>query len=166
MSVTDDHVPAAQHRSDGVPPRSGQLSPPRGLSWWQAIAAAAVGATVVNLLILLVGRAAGASFELVDGAALHAVTFGGVITSSAVPLVIGTVLATLLSVWWPGFLRLAQIVGGGLALVSVAGPLLADTDTATRLALAAMHVVVGVAVVLSLEAIRRRTSTGTRSTTR
>lgn len=165
MSITDDHVPT-QARADGAPPRSGQLSPPRGLSWWQAIVAAAAGATVVNLLILLIGRAAGASFELIDGAALHAVTVGGVITSSAVPLVIGTVLATLLGLWWPGFLRLAQVVGGGLALASVAGPLMADTDTATRLALAAMHVVVGVAVVLSLEAIRRRARTGTRSAAR
>ena len=33
---------------------------------------------------------------------------------------------------------------------------MADTDGGTRLALALMHVVLGVAVVLSLEALRRR----------
>jgi hypothetical protein len=36
-----------------------------------------------------------------------------VITSSVAPLVVGTVLATLLSLWWPHFIRLAQVIGGG-----------------------------------------------------
>lgn len=163
MSTTESHTPTAEARAHGTPSRSGHLAQRRGLSWWPAIGAAAVAATAVNLLILLIGRVGGASFELVDGAALHAVTVGGVLTSSVVPLVIGTVLATLLGLWWPGVFRLAQFVGAGLALLTVAGPLMADTDTGTRLALAAMHVVVGVAVVLSLEAIRRRTSTTARS---
>ena len=48
-------------------------------------------------------------------------------------------------------------VGAGyrwrLALLSVARPLMADTDSGTRLALAVMHVVVGAAVVRRLEAI-------------
>ncbi len=149
---TSDHT-TTQVGSAGPTPRSGRRVPPQGLNWWQAIAAAAVVATIVNLLILLIGRAAGASFELVDGAGLHAVTAVGVITSSAVPLVIGTLLATLLGLWRPGFIRAAQVVGGGLALLSVAGPMMADTDTGTQLALAAMHVIVGVAVVLSLEPI-------------
>ncbi|MGH3903041.1 MAG: DUF6069 family protein [Pseudonocardiaceae bacterium] len=156
MSTTD-HTANDQARSDGALHQSGLRAPRLGLSWWQAIAAAAVAATVVNLLILLIGRAAGASFEYVDGAGLHAVTVSGVITSSAVPLVIGTVLATLLGLWWPGFIRVAQVVGGGLALLTVAGPMMADTGTGTQLALAAMHVIVGVAVVLGLEPIWRWT---------
>jgi hypothetical protein len=49
------------------------------------------------------------------------------------------------------------VVGGLLALLSVAGPTLAATDSGTRLALALMHLVVGAAAVLALEAIRRRT---------
>ena len=68
---------------------------------------------VVNPLILLIGRPAGASLGLVDGASLHAVTAVDVITSSVAPLVVGTVLATLLSLWWPHFIRLAQVIGGG-----------------------------------------------------
>jgi hypothetical protein len=147
MSTTD-HVTTGQPRSDGATRQ--------GVNWWQAIIAGTVAATVVNLLILLVGRALGASFELLDGASVHAVTVGGVISSSVVPLVAGTVVAALLGLWWPGFVRLAQVVGGGLALLSVAGPMMAVGGTGTRLALAAMHVVVAVAVVLTLEPIWRR----------
>ena len=49
----------------------------------------------------------------------------------------------------------AQVIGGGLALLTVVGPMMANADSGTRLALAMMHVVLGVAVVLSLEAILR-----------
>ena len=57
----------------------------------------------------------------------------------------------------PGDARVGQAVGGLLALLSVAGPMMAVTDSGTRIALALMHVVVGVAAVAALEVIRRRT---------
>lgn len=128
---------------------------PAVLDWWQALGLAAVGATVVNLGVLGVAALAGASLELTDRGAVHAITAGGVIFSSVVPLLVGAALAVLLARWWAPVLRAAQVVGGGLALVSVAGPLLADTDGGTRAALALMHIVVGVAVVVGLESVRR-----------
>ena len=146
MSTTEHVTEQAGHRSE-------RLS--RGLNWWQAIGAAAIGATIVNLLILFLPRAGGGSLELIDAGSVHVVRAVDVINASVVPLVVGTALAALLARWWPGFLRLGQVIGGALGLLTVAGPLMADTDTATRLALAAMHVVVAVAVVLGLEAIRR-----------
>lgn len=154
MSTTD-HTAPDQVRSSGTTPQNRLRVPARGLSWWQAIGIGVVAATVLNLLILAIGRAAGASFEVVDAGAVHAVTAGGVITSSVVPMAIGTVLAVLLGLWWPVFVRLAQVVGGGLALLTVAGPLMGDTDAGTQLALGAMHVVVGVAVVLCLQPVWR-----------
>jgi hypothetical protein len=72
-------------------------------------------------------------------------------------MVAGMALAVVVARWRFWFLRLAQVVGGGLALLSVAGPMLAVTDPGTRLGLGLMHVVVGVATVVGLEAIRRRT---------
>lgn len=48
MSTTDDHT-RTEARPDGAPPRSGQRAHRRGLSWWQAIGAATVAATLVNL---------------------------------------------------------------------------------------------------------------------
>lgn len=154
MSTTD-HTAPGQALSSGAAPQNRLRAPAHGLSWWQAIGIGVVAATVVNLLILAIGRAAGASFEVIDAGAVHAVTAGGVITSSVVPLLAGAVLAVLLALWWPGFVRLAQVVGGGLALLTVAGPLMADTDTGTQVALAAMHVVAGVAVVLCLQPVWR-----------
>jgi hypothetical protein len=128
-----------------------------GLTWWQAAAASAVAATAVNLVILLIARAADASLALRQrGAANHEIAAGDVIISSAIPMTGGIVLATLLALLWAGFLRLAQVVGGGLALLTVAGPISSDTDRVTQVSLAVMHVVVGVTVVLALEAIRRR----------
>lgn len=158
MSTTD-HTATDRTGSDGARPHNRLRAQRQGLNWWQAIGAAAVAATVVNLLILLAGRAAGASFEFVDRGDLHVITAVGVITSTVPPLVLGTALAALLGLWWPVFIRLAQFIGGGLALLTVAGPLMTDADTATRVALALMHVVVGVAVVLSLEPLWRRTKT-------
>ncbi|WP_165985772.1 DUF6069 family protein [Streptomyces sp. YIM 98790] len=81
----------------------------RGLAWWQAIPAGAAAATAVNLLVLLIGTAAGASFRLPDGDSVHEVTAGGVVFSSTVPLAVGTGLAVLLALWKPVFLRIGQI---------------------------------------------------------
>lgn len=131
----------------------------RRLSGWQAITAGAVAAAVINLVIFFIGGAAGASFAFLDRGTLHEIGAWAVITATVPPLVAGTGLATLLARWWLGIIRLAQVTGGGLALLTVAGPLMTDTDGATRVALALMHVVLAVAVVVTLEAIRRRTTT-------
>ncbi len=128
-----------------------------GLSWWQAIAAGAVTAAVVNLVIFFIGGAAGASFAFLDRGNLHQIGVWGVLIATAPPLVIGTGLATLLARWWSWVIPLAQVIGGGLALLTVAGPLMTDADASTRFALALMHVVLAVAVVITLEAIRRHT---------
>jgi hypothetical protein len=129
----------------------------RGLAWWVAIPVGALAATGINLLILLVANLADAGLVLdPDGNAPHPITAGDVVSSSIGPLVVGTLLATLLSRWWPGVLRVAQVVAGALAVLTVAGPLSSDADGGTALALTLMHLVAGTAAVLTLEAIRRR----------
>ena len=155
MSTTD-HTTPYQTRPGGAPPDN-RLRTREGLNWWQAIATGAVAAAVVNLVIFFIGRAAGASFAFLDRGTLHEVTAWAVIIATVFPLVVGTGLATLLARWWFGVIRLAQVIAGGLALLTVAGPLMTDADGATRFALALMHVVLAVAVVVILEAIRRRT---------
>jgi Flp pilus assembly pilin Flp len=134
----------------------------RRLSWWQAITTGAVAAAVVNLVIFFIGGAAGASFAFLDRGTLHEIGAWGVVTATVAPLVVGTGLATLLAHWWSWVIRWAQVIGGGLALLTVAGPLMTDADGATRVALSLMHVMVAVAVVVTLEAIRRRTRTTSR----
>ncbi len=146
---------AANHHGPGGARPDRRFRTRAGLNWWQAIAGGAMTAALCNLVILFIGRATGASFAYLDRGALHEVTAWGVIVAAVLPLVAGTGLAALLARWWFGVIRLAQVIGGGLALLTVAGPVIADTDGATRLALALMHVVVAMAVVVTLEAIRR-----------
>ncbi|MBQ0987017.1 hypothetical protein KBZ10_21375 [Streptomyces sp. F63] len=126
-----------------------------GLTWWKTLVTGAVCAAVVNLIILAVAQLAGASLVVVDGGEEHPITVGGVIGASVVPLVAGTGAALLLSLWKLLFLRIAQYTGGGLALLSVAGPLSSGADGGTVAALSLMHITLGVTVVIALELHRR-----------
>ena len=118
-------------------------------------------AAAVNLVVYFVARAAGADLVIrQDGAADHAIAAGDVLFSSAVPLLGGTLLAVLLARAWGSFLRLAQVVGGGLGILSAAGPLLGGSDTGTKIGLAVMHVVVGLTVIGVLETVLRRNRAG------
>ncbi|MEV4947365.1 DUF6069 family protein [Streptomyces sp. NPDC053755] len=140
---------------------AGPSVPRSGLTWWKLLVTGAAAAALVNLVVLGVAKLAGASLVVVDAGQEHPITIGGVLGSSTVPLVVGTGAAMLLALWKPVFLRLAQYVGGGLALLSVAGPLSSDADGGTVAALSLMHVTLGVAVVATLELHRRHTrSTG------
>lgn len=161
MSTTDR---AVMSQTDPVDARSNDHLQTRrakqGLHWWQVIAVGVVAAAATNLAILFIGWTAGASFIVLDAGTPHEITPGSVVVATVLPLVLGTGLAALLARWRPGVIRLAQVIGGALALLTVAGPMMSDTDGATRLALAMMHVVPGVAVVVSLEAMRRRIKSG------
>lgn len=126
-----------------------------GLTWWKALATGAGGAVVVNLIVLAVAKLAGASLVIASGGAEHPITIGGVLGASVVPLLAGTGAAFLLALWKPVFLRIAQYVGGGLALLSVAGPLSSGADGGTVAALSLMHITLGVAVVATLQLHRR-----------
>lgn len=152
-SALRDTGPSAAAASAPAARRSGLGS---GFGWWQVLLTGAVGAAVVNLVVFAVAGLAGASLIVMDAGEEHAITVGGVIGSSVVPLVVGTGAALLLALWKPVFLRIAQYVGTGLALLSVAGPLSADADGGTVAALTLMHITLAVAVFTTLELHRRR----------
>jgi hypothetical protein len=127
-------------------------------TWRYVLAAtlvAAAAAIAVCWVVMLAGHAAGASFVLDDRGAPHVVRPVDVVLATW-PMVVGVLLTAALGRWRAWLLRAGQALGGLLALLSVAGPMLGVTDSGTRLALALMHVVVGVAAVAALEAIRRR----------
>ncbi|MFD9082538.1 DUF6069 family protein [Streptomyces erythrochromogenes] len=126
-----------------------------GFGWWKVLVAGAIGAAVVNLIVLAVAELAGASLVVVDAGEEHPITIGGVIGSSVVPLVVGVGAALLLALWKPVFLRIAQYAGSGLALLSVAGPLSSGADGGTVAALTVMHITLGVAVFTTLQLHRR-----------
>jgi hypothetical protein len=145
--------------SPAVPATAGSTRPTRVVATWRYVlattVAAAVGAIVVCWVVMLAGQAAGASFVLDDRGTPHVVRAVDVVVATW-PMVVGVLLCALLGRVRAWLLRAGQAVGGLLALLSVAGPVMAVTDSGTRIALALMHVVVGVAAVVALELIRRR----------
>jgi len=148
MTATD-HAPTGTDRTSNH--RQGAAR-----AWLQAGVLAAALSVAANLVVLAAARAADASMVVVDGGTSAEITAASVATSSAVPVIVGLVVVALLALRWSATVRLAQVVGGAFALLSVAGPLAADTDGGTAAALAIMHVVVGGAFVLALEVARRQ----------
>lgn len=135
-------------------------APTRSTTPWRTVltvtAIAYVASVVACVLVQLVGTAAEASFVLTaPGAPPHTVTTWDIVTTALV-LPVGVLLTAVLARWRWWFLRVGQVVGGALALLSVLGPLAGPTDSGTRLALSLMHVLVGAGAVLALEAIARR----------
>jgi len=104
---------------------------------WLAIAAA----VVVNLLVYAIGSAAGATW-IANG---QAIAWFLVIIATIVPMVLGALITWLLTRAWAGALAAMAWVGLAFALVTVPAPLLSSDNRPTGLALAAMHVVTGVA---------------------
>ncbi|WP_431963751.1 DUF6069 family protein [Nocardia sp. bgisy134] len=120
-----------------------------------AVLGAAAAAVLVNLVVWLIGAAAGGSFILVDGTKTQDVAPGGVVVMSAVPLLIGLTAAALLSYRWVGVLRVAAAVGSVLTLATIAGTVAAAFDTASTVALAIMHVMLVPVIVVSMEGLRK-----------
>lgn len=124
-----------------------------------AVVGTVVVALVVNLVLWLIGLAAGGSFEVLDGDKMMAVAPGGVIMLTVVPALVGLTAAALLSYRWPVMIRVAQVVGPLLALGTIAMTIDADFDAASTVALAAMHVALAGAVFVGLEGLRRKLAT-------
>ncbi|WP_107654019.1 DUF6069 family protein [Nocardia suismassiliense] len=120
-----------------------------------AVLGSAVVAVAVNLVVWLIGKAAGGSFEVVDKGVTTYIGGGTVIMSSAVPLLIGMTLAALLSYRWVGVLRVAQVVGSVLAVATIGLTVSAGLDAATTVALSVMHLVLAPVIIVGLEALRR-----------
>ncbi|MFE0547784.1 DUF6069 family protein [Streptomyces sp. NPDC058891] len=127
----------------------------RALPVWQAVAGAAVLATVVNLILLFIGDAAGASLVLELNGKPDEIGAGDVVFMSIAAPVIGVTVTVLLARWKPVFLRAGQILGGAVAVLTAIGPLTQDTDGGTAATLIPMHLFVGFAVVAALEVVRR-----------
>ncbi|WP_329215659.1 DUF6069 family protein [Streptomyces sp. NBC_01485] len=127
----------------------------RALPAWQAVAGAAALAAVVNLIVLFIGDAAGASLVLELNGKPDEIGASDVIFMSIAAPVIGVTAVVLLARWKPVFLRVGQLVGGAVAVLTAIGPLTQDTDGGTAATLITMHLFVGFVAVAALEVIRR-----------
>ncbi|AWK74795.1 DUF6069 family protein [Rhodococcus oxybenzonivorans] len=127
-----------------------ELSRPAAVLW------TAVIALVPNLVLWLLALPAGASFEMTDAGKTTSAAPGGVVVMTVVPLLIGMTLAALISVKLPAIIRPAEVIGVVLALATIILTIQADFDAASTISLSLMHVVVAAAIVVGLEAMRRR----------
>lgn len=137
--------PAATHTAPGR----------RALPAWQVVTGAAALAAVVDLIVLFIGDAAGASMVLELNGKPDEIGAGDVIFMSIAAVVIGVTVVVLLARWKPVFLRVGQIVSGAVAVLTAIGPLVQDTDGGTAATLITMHLFVGFVAVAALEVIRR-----------
>ncbi len=106
-----------------------------------AVPTAAVAAIVVNLVVLFIGRAAGATLV----AAGQPVGVAQVIIATGVTFALGTGLLWLVARRRPGGVQLLAWIGLGLGAVSTIAPLTMATDLTAGLTLAAMHLAAGIA---------------------
>ena len=117
----------------------------QGARSWGVASTALAAAAAANLTLLLTGQAAGASFTVPDRAqngAVIDVGFAAVLLSTVVPLSAGLAATALLARRWPRARRVLQVLAVVVTLASLAMPLTTETDTGTRVLLAAMHLVV------------------------
>lgn len=122
---------------------------------WTTILGAVGVAVVVNLLVHTLGRAAGGTFDFTTAAGGPAtVDLATVAGFTAVPLLVGLVLAVMLRRWsW--VIPTALVVAPVIAVGTIAAMTLpADFDRISTVALACCHLVVGVVAVLALRSLR------------
>ena len=120
---------------------------------WKYTLAAVVAGAVINVVIFVIAKLAGVSFLVPDpnnAAATLEVTAVNVIIASVGPLLLGAIVAGLTVPRWSWALPALQIVGGVLAVLSVASPLAVNADTGTKLVLALWHLVLGAVYVGAL----------------
>ncbi len=145
--TTSSVAPATDHA-----PRSTR----RAVSTWRAGIGAAFIAAVVNGMIFLVARAADVSFlvRFSSHQAASRVTGGSVLFSSAIALIVGTAMAAWASSRLRRGVRVVQIAGAAMALLSLAVPLSVHANAGTKLALASMHLVAGSVFIISLQYLK------------
>lgn len=105
------------------------------------IGLAALAALVLNLAAFAAASAADATWFAND------MTIGWymVVFATVIPIAIGVGITVLLARKWTAAPRVMAWVGLAFALVTVPMPFLMSSDSPTSLALAAMHVITGVA---------------------
>lgn len=117
----------------------------------RATTVAAVAATIVNVTLWGIGRAADASFVVDPALGDPNLEVGvvKVILTTLLPFALGAALLALTARRSRRWIARLAVVAGVFAVVSAAGPLDGGHDTATGVLLATMHVTTGAAFVVA-----------------
>ncbi len=116
----------------------------------------AVTAAAVNAAIFGLARAADVSFAYTGSAdgPTKFIGWGEVLGLSLVSFAIGLAAALVAALWGRPRLRVLQVLGGIVALGTIYSDVALDASASSRVVLASMHIVVGVASVACLQAVR------------
>jgi hypothetical protein len=122
-------------------------------------AGGAAAAAAVNAALFGIGKVADLSYVVVDRGTERTVEFGAVLSTSLGMVVIGLLgLGVAYRFFGRRSLRAFGILGMVIAVLSSVSFPAAEADTGTKWLLFAMHMVVGVAYLASLEIVRSRTA--------
>ncbi len=127
----------------------------RAESWGRRPAVTAAIAVVGAVAVWTVARFAGADLRVHSGATIREVGLGSVVTVSLLAVVAGGLTHRLATRWARGH-RVWQVVAAVVLVLSLTGPMGATT-LAAGAALAAMHLLVGLTVIVRQP---RRTARG------
>jgi len=115
--------------------------------WARALIGGATAA-VINLVILLIGHAAGASMTMTEPQPAT-IEWPAVIAASIAPLAIAGLVTWLAAKRWPRVRGWFAWTGLAVAVLSCAA-LISSPDVATAVSLGAMHIVAGIAWFIAL----------------
>jgi hypothetical protein len=131
----------------------------RGRLWRLGAAAAAIAA-ILNVVILGIGRAAGVSFVVPSFTGTPMTVVPAVVVFTVIFwFVLGLLFTTFAAARQPRRVAVIQKVAAVLTVVSLLQPLTVDADAGTRLMLAIMHPVAGIAFILALRRLQADTAT-------
>ena len=133
-------------REPATVPYSAPAFAPSAASTWRAGLTSATAALAVNAVVFATARAAGADMLVrhTIGEPPMVIGLGTVAVMTLAPMVAATLLLLVLRRWGRRSWRALAVIGLVIGLVTVPAPFTVFADTATRGALALMHVVAGV----------------------
>ena len=124
----------------------------------RAAAAAAAAAVLINLLVHAIGRAAGAELEVTQPGAdgPMAIGPGNVLLMTVLPILLGGIILAVAIRWGGRAWNVLSWTGLFVGVLTIVMPFTVTATTATRVTLATMHLITGVAWFVALRHTSRR----------
>lgn len=100
---------------------------------------------IANLIVFAIGKVAGVDYEVTPGGQSEKQTINALVIAvmTVAPVLLGGLALLLTRTWRPRSWQVLAWVGLGLGIISIWSPAASDAANDTKVALSAMHLVVG-----------------------